>query len=77
MYFYAFFVLIFRGRKYICVDSYVFCMSDYLLPDTILQSFSIERDATGLSISKEISYPETQKGIREGYGKCVLLNIHL
>ena len=43
MYFYAFFVLIFRGRKYICVDSYVFCMSDYLLPDTILQSFSIER----------------------------------
>ena len=31
----------------------------------------------GLSISKEISYPETQKGIREGYGKCVLLNIHL
>ena len=51
-------------------------MSDYLV-HTILQSFSTQRDATGLSISKEISYPETQKGIREGYGKCVLLNIHL
>ena len=77
MHFYKFFVLIFRVKNYIRVDSYVFCMSDYVVSDTTLQRFSTERDATGLSISKEISYPETQKGIREGYGKCVLLNIHL
>ena len=77
MHFYKFFVLIFRVKNYIRVDSYVFCMSDYLISDTILQRFSTERDVTGLSISKQISYPETQKGIREGYGKSVLLNIQL
>ena len=77
MHFYKFFVLIFWVKNYVRVDSYVFCMSDYVVSDTTLQRFSTERDATGLSISKEISYPETQKGIREGYGKSVLLNIQL
>ena len=70
-------MLISRGESaFVLIHTFFACLIN-LVPDTILQSFPTERDATGLSISKEISYLETQKGIREGYGKCVLLNIHL